>query len=66
MNWEVIIPFLRPIEDLIRDPDITDILVNGSKEVFIEKLERWNRYVGASYGEVPADGHSQHCAVTGR
>lgn len=37
MSWEVIIPFLRPIEDLIRDPDISDILVNGPEHVFIEK-----------------------------
>jgi pilus assembly protein CpaF len=37
MSWEVIIPFLRPIENLIRDPEISDILVNGSSRVFIEK-----------------------------
>src|ERR1700733_8128010 len=37
MSWEVIIPFLRPIESLIRDPEISDILVNGSSPVFIEK-----------------------------
>lgn len=38
MSWEVIIPFLKPIEGLIRDPDISDILVNGSDHVFIEKF----------------------------
>lgn len=37
MSWEVIIPFLRPIESLLRDPDVSDILVNGSANVFIEK-----------------------------
>src|SRR6266853_6793403 len=37
MSWEVIIPFLRPIESLIRDPEISDIMVNGSSCVFIEK-----------------------------
>src|ERR1700732_2845987 len=37
MSWEVIIPFLRPIENLIRDPEISDILVNGSSRVFIER-----------------------------
>ena len=36
MSWEVILPFLRPIEFLIRDADISDILVNGSAGVFIE------------------------------
>ena len=37
MSWEVIFPFLRPIEELIRDPDVSDILVNGPARVFIEK-----------------------------
>src|SRR5712691_6158337 len=37
MSWEVITPFLRPIEDLIRDPEISDIMVNGSTGVFIER-----------------------------
>jgi pilus assembly protein CpaF len=37
MSWDVIIPFLRPIEALIRDPEISDIMVNGSSRVFIEK-----------------------------
>ncbi len=36
MSWEVILPFLRPIEFLIRDTGISDILVNGSTGVFIE------------------------------
>ncbi len=31
------IPFLRPIEALILDPEISDIMVNGSSRVFIEK-----------------------------
>src|SRR5216684_3365231 len=37
MSWDVIVPFLRPIESLIRDPEISDIMVNGSSCVFIEK-----------------------------
>ena len=37
MSWEIILPFLRPIESLIQDPDISDILVNGPDSVFIEK-----------------------------
>src|SRR3984893_15054582 len=37
MSWDVIIPFLRPIEALILDPEISDIMVNGSSRVFIEK-----------------------------
>ncbi len=37
MNWEVIMPFLRGIEPLIRDPEISDIMVNGASAVFVEK-----------------------------
>lgn len=40
MSWEVIIPFLRPIEPLLRDPEITDVLVNGSGRVFAERTGR--------------------------
>src|SRR3984893_2752983 len=35
--WARILPFLRPIEALIRDPDISDIMVNGERGVFFEK-----------------------------
>ena len=37
MSWEVIIPFLRPIEGLLRDPEVSDILVNGPANVFVER-----------------------------
>jgi pilus assembly protein CpaF len=40
MSWDIIIPFLRPIEPLIRDREISDIMVNGSSGVFIEKHGR--------------------------
>ena len=36
-GFEVILPFLRPIEPLILNPDISEIMVNGSKHVFIER-----------------------------
>lgn len=33
-----ILPFLRPIEDLLRDPDITEVMVNcGGRRVFVER-----------------------------
>ena len=37
MSWELIMPFLKPIEALIRDPGISDILVNPSGQVFVER-----------------------------
>jgi pilus assembly protein CpaF len=35
--WGRIIPFLRPIEALLRDPEISDIMINGERAVFFEK-----------------------------
>src|SRR5512138_3174760 len=37
MSFEVILPFLRPIEHLILDDDVSEIMVNGSSRVFIER-----------------------------
>jgi pilus assembly protein CpaF len=37
MSFEVILPFLRPIEHLIRDPEISEIMVNGTGRIFIER-----------------------------
>ena len=37
MSWDVIIPFLRPIEPFLRDEEISEILVNGSTGVFVER-----------------------------
>jgi pilus assembly protein CpaF len=51
VSWEIIIPFLRPIEPLIRDPEISDILVNGSAGVFIEKRGEMRRVPGVAIPE---------------
>src|SRR3982750_1702940 len=33
-----ILPFLRPIEDLLRDPTVTEVMVNdGGRHVFVER-----------------------------
>src|SRR5947208_1316339 len=37
MQFETILPFLRPIEHLILDPDISEIMVNANSRIFIEK-----------------------------
>jgi len=37
MSFELILPFLRPIAHLIRDPQITEVMVNGSGRVFVER-----------------------------
>ena len=40
MSFEVILPFLRPIAHLILDPPITEIMVNGSGRIFVEREGR--------------------------
>ena len=35
-GFELILPFLRPIQHLILDPEISEIMVNGPEHVFIE------------------------------
>jgi pilus assembly protein CpaF len=37
MSFELILPFLRPIEHLILDEEISEIMVNGSGRIFIER-----------------------------
>jgi pilus assembly protein CpaF len=37
MSFELILPFLRPIAPLILDPHISEIMVNGSGRVFVER-----------------------------
>ena len=37
MSFDLIRPFLRPIAHLIEDAEVSEIMVNGSKRVFIER-----------------------------
>ena len=37
MSFDVILPFLRPIAHLIQDPEVSEIMVNGSGVIFIER-----------------------------
>jgi pilus assembly protein CpaF len=36
-GFELILPFLRPIQELILDPDVSEIMVNGPDRIFVEK-----------------------------
>lgn len=51
MGFEVILPFLRPIEHLILDDGISEIMVNGPARVFIERQGRVEEVEGASIPE---------------
>ena len=37
MSFELVLPFLRPIAHLITDPEISEVMVNGSQRVFVER-----------------------------
>jgi pilus assembly protein CpaF len=37
MSFDLILPFLRPIANLILDPTVSEIMVNGSQRVFVER-----------------------------
>src|ERR1700675_269263 len=45
-GFELILPFLRPIQHLILDPDISEIMVNGPEKIFIEKSGYLQRVSG--------------------
>src|ERR1035438_6194839 len=50
-GFEMILPFLKPIEHLILDDTISEIMVNGSSHVFIEKDGFIQEIRGLSLGE---------------
>ena len=50
-GFEMILPFLKPIEHLILDDSISEIMVNGPDQVFIEKDGFLQQVKGVSLGE---------------
>src|SRR5262245_6695414 len=40
MSLHAILPFVRPIQPLLEDPDVTDIMVNAGGVVFAERAGR--------------------------
>src|SRR5215472_16584284 len=50
-GFETILPFLKPIEHLILDPSVSEVMVNGSDCVFIEKGGYLEPVSGVSLGE---------------
>jgi pilus assembly protein CpaF len=50
-GFEMILPFLKPIEHLILDDSISEVMVNGSSHVFIEKNGFIEEIPGLSLGE---------------
>jgi len=50
-GFETILPFLKPIEHLILDDSVSEIMVNGPDSVFIEKAGYLQPVSGVSLGE---------------
>ncbi|HTS10937.1 MAG TPA: ATPase, T2SS/T4P/T4SS family [Candidatus Limnocylindrales bacterium] len=50
-GFEMILPFLKPIEHLILDDSISEVMVNGPDQVFIEKGGSLEQVKGVSLGE---------------
>ena len=50
-GFEMILPFLKPIEHLILDDSISEVMVNGADRVFIEKQGFIQQVPGVSLGE---------------
>jgi pilus assembly protein CpaF len=51
VSFEVILPFLRPIEHLIRDEHISEIMVNAPSRVFVERDGEIREVSGVTIGE---------------
>ena len=51
MSFALILPFLKPIEYLIVDPDISEIMVNAGGRVFFERAGR----ISAAAAEMPEE-----------
>lgn len=51
MSFELILPFLRPIEGLLKDPEVSEIMVNGSGRIFFERFGQIEAANGVSIPE---------------
>jgi pilus assembly protein CpaF len=50
-GFETILPFLKPIEHLILDDSVSEVMVNGADSVFIERQGHLEQVTGVSLGE---------------
>ena len=50
-SFEVILPFLRPIEGLIKDPHVSEIMVNPDSRIFVEREGEVTEVAGVTIGE---------------
>ena len=66
-SFELILPFLRPIEHLILDDEISEVMVNGGGRVFVEREGLMREEEGSRSGSGicrPPSGISPGCWAT--
>ena len=61
-GFETILPFLRPIEHLILDNTISEVMVNGADRVFIERNGFLQRVPGIVLGTIIVTAVQHSCA----
>jgi pilus assembly protein CpaF len=37
MSFDLILPFIRPLEPFLADPDVSEIMVNGPRQIYVER-----------------------------
>ncbi len=62
MSLDLILPFLRPLAPALQDPEVTDIMVNGSRGVFIERAGLLEPLVGVVLEERHIQVAAKHIA----
>jgi len=62
MSLDLILPFLRPIAQAIEDPEVSEIMVNGSRGVFIERAGLLERLEGVMLEERQIQVAAKHIA----
>jgi hypothetical protein len=65
-GFEIILPFLKPIEHLVLDDTISEIMINGADRVFIERGGFLEQIHGVSLGGQIPDGCGQEHRSTPR
>src|SRR2546422_8440274 len=50
-SFQVILPFLRPIEGLIKDPTVSEIMVNPDSRIFVEREGEVTEVPGVTISE---------------
>ena len=65
-NFDLILPYVKSLAPLLADEEISEIMVNASGAVFIEREGRLSAIDGVRDCRAPAAGcRTQHCSLAG-